>query len=345
MADAPAAAVLGKALFFDASLSPSGTVSCATCHDPNKALSDGLPQAKGVGPGDRRTPRIALAAFSRHQFWDGRADTLWAQALGPLENDRELASSRLFVARRVGEKYAALHAAVFPSHPLPDLAALPGGGKPGEAAYDALPAGERQAVTRVFVDVGKAIAAYERTFRIEPAALDAYAMGQLGALSLLQKQGLSVFAEAGCMQCHWGPRLTDDAFHVTRTPTGRVDGLADRGRADGLVKLASSEFLASGPWSDDVAAAQAFNPGDAVGMLGAFKTPSLRGVALGSPYGHGGREASLVDVMLAYGSGGLAPSDARAVGAREPWLLRFDVTAQWSIAQFLATLTEAPVVP
>ena len=147
------------------------------------------------------------------------------------------------------------------------------------------------------------------------------------------------------MQCHWGPRLTDDAFHVTRTPTGRVDGPPIAGGPKGSLKLASSEFLASGPWSDDVAAAEVFNPGDAVAMLGAFKTPSLRGVALGSPYGHGGREGSLVDVMLAYGSGGLAPSDTRAVGAREPWLLRFDVTAQWSIAQFLATLTEAPIVP
>ena len=84
-------------------------------------------------------------------------------------------------------------------------------------------------VTRAFVNVGKAIAAYERTFRAKPNALDRYIGGDASALSVLEKEGLSIFAQAGCMQCHWGPRLTDDAFHDTRTPTGHADGTADPG--------------------------------------------------------------------------------------------------------------------
>jgi cytochrome c peroxidase len=338
VADDPRAAALGEALFFDAGLSPSGAVSCASCHDPSKGYSDGLPQAHGVGRGDRRTPRIALAAFSRFQFWDGRADSLWSQALGPIENAAEMGSSRVFVARRVASAHATLYRAAFPSHPLPDVSAWPAGGKPGDPAYDGLDPDARLAATRVFVDAGKALEAYERTFRVGASALDAYAGGDRAALTLLEKQGLSVFAGAGCMQCHWGPRLTDDAFHVTRTPTGRADGLADRGRADGVLALASSEFSASGAWSDDPGAAPLFDTTAAPAELGAFKTPSLRGVAGSAYFGHGGARGSLSDVMADYGSGGLDASDPRAAGVREPWLPRFGETTRWSIGTFLSVL-------
>ena len=346
VADDASAAALGKQLFFDASLSPSGTVSCATCHDPKKQLSDGLAQAQGVARGDRKTPRIALAAFSRWQFWDGRADTLWAQALGPFENPTEFASSRLFVAHRIRDAYAAQYQAAFPSHALPDMGAWPANGMPGDSAYDALSAGDRAAITRVFVDAGKAIAAYERTFRTAPSSLDAYAKGDPNALSNGQKLGLSVFVGVGCMQCHWGPRLTDDAFHVTRTATGRADGKPDRGRADGVVRLLASEFGASSAWSDAPSSShvpQGLAPTPEA--VGAFKTPSLRGVAAGAPFGHGGMLPTLVGVTELYGSGGLGPNDPRAVGSVEPWLPRFDVTAQWSIGSFLPVLTGDPIAP
>ena len=84
VADSKAAAALGEALFFDAGLSPSGTVSCASCHDPDKGLTDGRPIAEGVAVGARRTPSISLAAHARWPDWDGKADTLWSQALGPI---------------------------------------------------------------------------------------------------------------------------------------------------------------------------------------------------------------------------------------------------------------------
>lgn len=340
-ADRSAAAALGKLLFRDATLSPSGRISCASCHEPTKQLSDGLPQAMGAARGNRRTARIALSAFSRYQFWDGRADSAWSQALGPFENPDEMASTRTFVVRKVADKYRSQYDSAFPAYPLPTTGALPATGKPGDAEYDALSPTEQANVTRVFVNVGKAIAAYERTFRTRPNALDAYTSGDFTALSGIEKQGLSVFIGAGCMQCHWGPRLTDDAFHVTRTPTGRRDGRADRGRAD-VAGLAPIEFAASSSWSDDPSFGRASSTFDA--MVGAFKTPPLRGVANAAPYGHGGMLPSLADIMDVYGTGGLPADDPRATGRAEPWLARFDVTAQWSIVAFLNILSAEPIV-
>ncbi len=277
VADDPRAAALGKALFEDTALSP-GRVACVTCHDPSRAFADDLPVAIGVGRGDRHTPRIALAAFSPTQFWDGRAGSLEAQALGPIENPVEMGSSRALVASRVAFAYAAPFSDLFPG-------AL----------------GDTDAV---FTDVGKALAAYERTLRVAPTALDAYAGGDVTALDFPQKQGLAAFAREGCMQCHWGPRLTDDAFHVTRTPTGRADGAADVGRE---------------------------------GHLGAFKTPSLRGVARMHHFAHGGAIGSLDDMIASYGDGRIVD---RAVGTREPWIPRFGETTRWSILKLVQTLDE-----
>src|SRR5262249_47364849 len=146
--------------------------------------------------------------------------------------------------------------------------------------------------------VGKAIAAYERTLRVKPNALDAYAGGDTSALSKPQRAGLYAFVTLGCMQCHYGPRLTDDAFHSTRFPTGRQDGQADQGRAGGVPILLASEFRADGPFSDAPSAAHGL-AGLAVdpAMIGAFKTAALRGVAGSAPYGHGGVLATLDDVV------------------------------------------------
>ncbi len=346
VADAPAAAALGKALFFDAGLSPSQDVSCATCHDPAKHLSDGLPVAKGAAIGDRRTPAIGLASHARWQFWDGRADTLWAQALGPFENAKEMDSSRLFVARRIAALHAADHARAFPGAPLPDTSAWPAQGKPGDAAYDAMSDADKDAATRVFVSAGKAIAAYERTLRVGPNALDAYLGGDRSALAPLEKYGLSIFVKTGCMQCHWGPRLTDDAFHDTRAPTGRPDHAADRGRADGIASLRESDFRATGRWSDDRGAADAPRddaPDDA--LVGPFKTPPLRGVADLSRWGHGGTFDALGGVTEAYGRGGVPPDDTSSAGAREPWLMSFGETVQWGLVPFLKTLHAQPLAP
>jgi cytochrome c peroxidase len=343
VADSPGARALGEKLFFDAMLSPSGQVSCATCHDPQKHLSDGRPRAEGVSAGDRRTPSIALSAHARWQSWDGRADTLWAQALGPLENPTELGSSRIFVARRIATTHGAAYAAAFPGEPLPDMSGWPEGGRPGEPAYDALPGGDRDAATRVFVHAAKAIAAYERAIRVKPNALDAYLGGQVDALTSDQQYGLELFVRSGCLQCHWGPRLTDDAFHDTRTPTGRVDGLADPGRLEGIAALLRSEFRANGRWSDSIPEEDTLTAAPA--MLGQFKTPALRGVADAAFLGHGGAFDQLSGITEAYGHGGVPEGDPASAGARERWLPTFGETAQWGLVPFLRVETAEIVMP
>lgn len=344
-ADSPEAAALGKALFSDASLSPSGEVSCATCHDPALDLTDGAAQSTGVARVDRNSPAIALAAHSPWQFWDGRADTLWMQALAPFEDAKELGGSRLFVAHAIASRHAAAYDAAFGAkHPLPDLASLPPSGKPGDAAYDALSAADKDKVTRVFVNAGKAIAAFERAMTVKPNALDRYAGGDVGALTEREKHALGLFLRSGCVQCHWGPRLTNDAFHVLRFPTGRQDGAADRGREEGLVKLAASEFLASSKWSDAPAAAKPFVADDP-SMLGAFKTPTLRGLPTSAPYGHGGTLNTLADVTKHYGDRGLTHADPGAFGSTEQWVPNFDSGVMSELPAFLEVLTGEVVLP
>jgi cytochrome c peroxidase len=89
VADDPRAAEFGRKLFFDTRLSANGQVSCATCHIPEKGFQDGTPLAQGIGVTNRRTMPIAGMAHSPFLFWDGRKDSLWAQALGPLESPVE----------------------------------------------------------------------------------------------------------------------------------------------------------------------------------------------------------------------------------------------------------------
>lgn len=340
VADDAKAAAFGKLLFADKALSPSGTVSCATCHDASLGLSDGLARSKGVSVVDRNSPSIALAAHARWQFWDGRADTLWMQALGPFEDGKEFGSSRVHVVREVAQRYAAEYGAIFGAkYPLPDVASLPAAGKPGVPAYDALPAADKEKVTRVFVNVGKAIAAFERTLRVKPTAFDRYVAGDFSALTPKQKNALHEFTTVGCTQCHWGPRLTDDAFHNIRFPTGRLDGAPDLGRNDVLSKLAGAEFVATTKWSDAPAAAKVLLLMSTPSMVGAFKTPTLRGLPQTGPYGHGGTFATLLEVSKHYGTRGLEPNDGRAAGKVEEWVPNFDANVQQDLPAFLEVLS------
>lgn len=323
--DVPAAAVLGKKLFEDKLLSPTGTVSCASCHDPAKDLSDGQPQSiDGLARLDRNSPAIALAAHSRWQFWDGRADTLWAQALGPFEDAKEMGSSRAYVVGQIKSRYATEYDAVFGAkHPLAT-------------------ANE----TRIFVNVGKAIAAFERTLRVEPNALDAYIGGDLTALTKPQKNALVQFFKVGCVQCHWGPRLTDDAFHVLRFPTGRQDKKPDPGRFEVLPTLATREFNAASQWSDDTQAAKLLTLPQADNMLGAFKTPTLRGIATTSaPYSHGGMIADLPALAKHYGERGLEHETGQAFGTTEQWVPRFDANVQQELPAILEVMTGKVIYP
>src|SRR5688572_22467851 len=122
-ADDSRAAALGLRLFFDSSLSGNGRVACGTCHLPAREFQDGVALAQGVGTTARRTMPVAGTAHGAWFFWDGRADSQWAQALGPLESAVEHGGSRTQYAHEVAARYRPEYEAVF--GPLPRLDGLP----------------------------------------------------------------------------------------------------------------------------------------------------------------------------------------------------------------------------
>src|SRR3954454_2613354 len=162
VADDPRAADLGRRLFFDTRLSSNGRVACSTCHQPDRAFQDGTALASGVGTTARRTMPIAAMARSPFLFWDGRKDSLWAQALGPLESPVEHGGTRAQYAHVVADSYAVEYQQIF--GPLPDLSGVarsagPVADRDAASAWRALTGAQRGDVTRVFVDIGKALAA------------------------------------------------------------------------------------------------------------------------------------------------------------------------------------------
>jgi cytochrome c peroxidase len=321
----PAAAALGQRLFADTRFSRNQRVSCASCHASERQFQDGRPVGQGVGTGSRRTMPIAGAAHSPWLFWDGRKDSLWSQALGPLEDAVEHGSNRTRIAKLLHAHYRAEVEAVF--GPMPDLSDLPDDASPlGDTAereaWSALTAERRNDVNRVFANLGKAIAAYERTLGPGESRFDRYARavvaGDPAAQQVLSRQevnGLRLFLGKGqCATCHNGPLLTDQHFHNTGVPA-RNPALPDRGRAVATAKAQRDEFNCLGPFSD--APPQAcqelrFMASDDPALEGAFKTPSLRNVAPRAPYMHAGQFASLEEAVAHY-----AQSPAAAVGHSE----------------------------
>jgi cytochrome c peroxidase len=296
-ADDPRAADLGHRLFFDARLSSSGLVSCATCHDPGKEFQDSMPLARGVGTTDRRTMPIAATGYSPFLFWDGRKDSQWAQALGPLESPVEHGGNRAQYAQVIAKHYRADYETVFGR--LPDLR-------------------EPDGITQIFVNIGKAIAAYERRIQHGPARFDRFvaAWKARGAppkevLGKEELAGLALFVgKANCTQCHNGPLLTNNEFHNTGVP--QRSGLPqDRGRFAAVSVVKSDEFNCRSRWSDaspaDCAELEFLAPASH-SLERAFKVPSLRNVAERAPYMHAGQFATLAEVLEHYNRAPAAPA-------------------------------------
>jgi cytochrome c peroxidase len=179
-----------------------------------------------------------------------------------------------------------------------------------KAAWAAMDARQRDAVSRVFANMGKAIAAYEKSLQHEPSRLDHYVdavvAGRAAAGGVLQHdelKGLRLFIGKGqCVSCHNGPLLTDQQFHNTGVPP-REPTRPDRGRADATAKLRGDEFNCLGPFSDaqpKQCQELRFMVEDDPALVGAFKTPGLRGVAQRAPYMHAGQLSTLEQVVRHY---------------------------------------------
>lgn len=290
-ADTESAALLGFQLFFDARLSSNHEVRCATCHVPERAFDDGRVTSTGIGVVERNSPSIYGAAWHRWQMWDGRADSLWSQALIPLEDPREMNFSRLELAHLMHDAFRPPYEAVFGA--LPSLDALPPRGKPGDASFDSLPVGTQLEINRIAANVGKALEAYQRRAAHGRGRFDAFVEGDRAALSEAEQRGFAAFLTAGCDRCHSGPLLSDDAFHdVGVLP---AEGSLDRrGRARGLEAVASSPFSMAGVFNDGAREpAPLSSPADE----GAWRTPSLRNVGRTAPYGHNGSHPTLESIV------------------------------------------------
>ncbi|MEP6766082.1 MAG: cytochrome-c peroxidase, partial [Gemmatimonadaceae bacterium] len=261
-ADDSAAATLGHQLFFDTRLSGNGKVSCATCHIPDKSFQDSRMLGEGVGVAGRRTMPIAGTAYSPWQFWDGRADSQWSQALGPLESAVEHGGDRLQYAHLIAAEYRDAYQAVFGA--LPDLSELPSHAGPvadtaRSRAWKRIVPVRQMDISRVYANVGKAIAAYERRIQFTPSRFDRYVAEELARrphtvatmLSADEESGLRLFiGKANCATCHNGPLLTDNHFHNTGVPQSSLGAPHDSGRAVGVRSVLTAEFNCLGKYSD-----------------------------------------------------------------------------------------------
>jgi len=268
---------------------------------------------------------IAGAAHSSWLFWDGRKDSLWSQALGPLEDAVEHGSNRTQIANVLTVHYKAEYEALF--GPMPDVSGLaeqagPLGDAAERAAWQSMSPDRRDDVNRVFANLGKAIAAYERTLTPGESRFDRYVRAVIArdpdgqrVMSSQEVNGLRLFIGKGqCATCHNGPLLTDQHFHNTGVPS-RDAAQPDRGRAAATAKVQRDEFNCLGKYSDaapDACQELRFMVADDPTLVGAFKTPSLRNVALRAPYMHAGQFTSLEGVVAHY-----VKSPAAAVGHSE----------------------------
>lgn len=183
----PEKAALGRYLYFDPRLSADGTVSCATCHNPKFAFTDGDAVSTGIRgqKGNRSAPTVINRAYSLAQFWDGRAATLEAQATGPMANPIEMGNTHQAIVGHLKKI-----------------------------------AGYRELFARAFNkedftidEVAQAISTFERTIMSGNSPYDRYNAGRKNAMTPAQVHGMDVFFnKAKCDACHEGVNFTSNMF-------------------------------------------------------------------------------------------------------------------------------------
>jgi len=347
-ADDAKAAEFGQKLFFDARFSFNGEVACGTCHLPDLLFQDGTPLANGVGTTNRRTMTVIGTAYSPWLFWDGRKDSQWAQALGPLESPVEHGSNRTYYAHLIDHYYRAEYETLFGE--MPDVSHLPfiAGSVQSEevtAAWEAMSPEDQENVTRIYVNMGKAIAAYERKLIPGESRFDQYVEAVLNndyetANTIFLSDeivGLKLFiGEANCTNCHNGPLFTNNDFHNTGVPA--VASLPeDTGRAKGVQQVLADEFNCLSIYSDaqpDQCSELNFLVVDAHQQERQFKPPSLRNVFGREPYMHAGQFTTLEEVVNHYNTAPEAP-----VGHSELAPLNLNDEQLAQIIAFLKTLS------
>ncbi len=266
---------LGKKLFFDRRLSGDGTTSCANCHDPEKAFTDGseISLSYPTTRNFRNAPTLMNVAYAKYFFWDGRAKTLEEQAEFPIMSAFEMNQNLDFLEEEIR---------IVPEY--------------------------REAFMRIFGKdvniklIAKAIAAFERTLISKNAPIDRYLRGDEKALSPEAKKGLEIFTGKGkCIECHYGAYLSDQEFHALEVPenpkyvnepkfitTRRYVAKINKYPDYMNVKEDLGRYFKTKKKKD----------------YKAFKTPTLREVAKTAPYMHNGIFKSIDEVIDFFNKGG-----------------------------------------
>ena len=249
----PEKIVLGKMLYFEPRLSSSALISCNTCHNVGMGGADF--QETSVGhrwqKGPRNAPTVLNSVFNMAQFWDGRAEDLKQQAKGPVQASVEMNNTpeMTMTAVKSMPEYTALFKKAFPGQPDP--------------------------VT--FDNLAEAIEAFEATLITPDAPFDQYLRGNRNAMSAVQKNGLKVFIDKGCVACHGGINMGGEAYFPF--------GLVEKPRAE-IMAGDSGRFKVTQSRSDEHV----------------FKSPSLRNIALTPPYFHSGKVWNLKEAVQVMGS-------------------------------------------
>ena len=318
--DNPQAAALGRKLFFEDHFSGNMKVSCATCHREDYFFTDNLPLSHGMATTPRRSMPLIGVAYNSWFFWDGRTDSLWSQALGPIESKLEHGISRTMSAYIISKYYRKEYEQLF--GPLPDFMeeTFPQHARPALDDPDALKAwvlmtpDQREEVNKVYVNMGKAIAAFVRTILPQPSPFDRYVEQILAGENITSRMaltddeaaGLRLFiGKAKCTNCHNGPLFTNSDFHNLGLPQKNKDAPPDKGRAAAITEVLSNEFNCLGKYSDahpDDCPELRFIDTSHRKYVGAFKTPTLRSVTERPPYMHAGQFATVREVLEFYRS-------------------------------------------
>jgi cytochrome c peroxidase len=289
----PARVALGQKLFFEPRLSGDGTITCATCHDPARAFTDGRPVSVGIHGrvGQRNAPTVLNALYNKTQFWDGRVNTLEQQAALPITNPFEMGSAS-----------------------IGDAVSRIAGDKDYQTQF-------MQAFGRVVneQDMLSAIAAYERTLASFDSPFDHFIAGDANAISDSAKRGWELFnGKARCNLCH---ALTDNQrdttlfmdndFHnigigILRHHVAPLAQKAERELAQGRLEAIDVASITS-----EMSVLGRFLVTRKQSDIASFKTPSLRNVLVTGPYFHDGSMQTLWDVMDHYNKGD---------GITNPWL-------------------------
>jgi cytochrome c peroxidase len=362
-ADNAAAATFGQRLFFDEKFSgalaiasdlggigDAQKVSCASCHSGpalDDERSDPATVAIGVNVHTRNSPAVVNSAFYSWVNWGGRFSAQWELPIAVVESGVIMGGNRLAVAHRIFDTYKTDYQAVFGALTPEigtDAARFPASGKPGVAAWDAMAAADQVIINRILANYGKALQAYMRKLVSQSSPFDKLMAGDDNAMTEEAQLGALVFVEKGCGNCHSGPTFSDQSFHDLGVPQTGMNNIpaADDGRFKDTPGLLTSPFNRNGDYSDDK------NTGKLNGLTnpapdswkGAFRTPSLRGVALTAPYMHSGQFATLSDVIDFYE---LAPNAEASDGALEEINITLAEKAQ--LIAFLQSLTGEAVTP